>query len=438
METKKQKVVAFLPAKGTSERIENKNLKILDGKPLFLRQLERLVLMDFIDEVYLDTESDVIIEMASHVPCKVLKRDPNLANNKTDGNQLLLNQIAQVEADIYIQILCTSPFILESTIRQGVEVLQNDQEHDSAVLITREKCYTWDPKTLKTNYDLEAIPNSVDLDDTLIETMGLYIIQREVALATKKRIGKSPYLLEASAIEAVDVNYPDEFELANYIAAGIRENERKVFRNLRHLLSSAVLSDIFDDLGIRGQIASGFQLNIADRKLMGRAKTLKIKKVQPNDNSSIYDALLTYDTIVPNDIIAVETECPELAYFGELNANLAIRSGAVGAIIGGKTRDSYAVKNLQFPVFSTGYNCQDIKHKGTVAHYNKPIELHGVAVNPGDLIFADAEGIVVIPQKHEAEVLEIAKQVLQKENKIVAEVAQGIDVEKIRGRHGDF
>ena len=54
------KVVAFLPAKGTSERIASKNFKLLNGKPLFLHTLEKLVSCDIIDEDYLDSESDKI------------------------------------------------------------------------------------------------------------------------------------------------------------------------------------------------------------------------------------------------------------------------------------------------------------------------------------------------------------------------------------------
>lgn len=432
------KVVAFLPAKGSSERIQNKNIQILDGKPLFLRQLEKLVKCIFIDEVYLDTESEEIIDLASSVDCKILKRDPLLATNKTDGNQLFYNEVKQVEADIYIQILSTSPFIQEDTIQQGIKILKNNQQYDSVVLVKKDKQYTWNPETLKTNYDLNNIPNSNTLPDTIIETMGLYIVKKETAHRLKKRIGDKPYLLEAKAIEAIDVNYPDEFELANYIAAGIRENERKVFRNLSHLLTSAILSDIFDDLQITNQIIAGFQLNLEGKKILGRAKTLKIKKKEPKDSTSIYDALLTYQTIVPNDIILVENEAPQYAYFGELNTNLAIRAGAIGAIIGGNTRDHNEVKKLQFPVFSKGYNCQDIKHKGTVAHYNKKITIEGVDIYPNDLVFADGEGIVVIPQKYELEVLERAKEVLRKENSIVNEVAEGIEVSEIRSKHGDF
>ena len=105
------KIVAFLPAKGSSSRIKNKNLQLLDGKPLFLHTLEKLVGSNIFDDVYLDTESQEIIDLASEVNCKILHRDPSLASNKTDGNDLFLNEIKNIEAHIYVQVLCTSPFI---------------------------------------------------------------------------------------------------------------------------------------------------------------------------------------------------------------------------------------------------------------------------------------------------------------------------------------
>ena len=101
------KVVAFLPAKCTSNIIESKNMKLLDGKQLFHYTLEKLNECDFIDEVYLDSESDDIFESASEIDYIKMKRDLQYANNKTDGHLLFYNEARQVDADIYIQILCT-------------------------------------------------------------------------------------------------------------------------------------------------------------------------------------------------------------------------------------------------------------------------------------------------------------------------------------------
>ena len=192
------KIVAFLPVKGTSERVENKNMKLMDGKPLFLHTLEKLVKCNFLDEVYLDSESQKVFDIASEIECKHIYRDPELATNKTDGHKLFYNEVKQVDADIYVQILCTSPFIKPETIERGIKILQEKPEYDSVVLMAKEKQYLW--KENQPIYDKYHIPNSKDLPDTMVETMGLYIIRKDVALKNKMRFGDKVYFLEAEAI----------------------------------------------------------------------------------------------------------------------------------------------------------------------------------------------------------------------------------------------
>jgi CMP-N-acetylneuraminic acid synthetase/regulator of RNase E activity RraA len=430
------KVVVFLPAKGTSSRIKNKNIKLLDGKPLFLHTLEKLISCNFIDEVYLDSESEEIFDLAENLQCKFLRRDITLSTNDTDGHSLFYNEAIQVEADIYIQILGTSPFIKPETIKKGIDILLTESKYDSVVLIKKEKQYLWDKG--QPIYNKQRIPNSIDLEDTIIETMGLYIVRKEVVLKQKKRFGNNTFLLEASAIEAIDVNYQDEFDLANFIAAGMREQERQLFKNLANTLTSSILSDITDDLGLNVTITS-LQLNLKNKKLLGRAKTLKIRALNDGeDYHGIYDALKSYDTVVPNDVIIVENECSDFAYFGEMNANLAIRAGAIGAIIGGKTRDTKEVLDLDFPVFSSGPKCKDVRKRGTLESINKKIYLFEVEVNPNDLIFADNDGVVVIPKKYEKQILDKAFETINKEKNILVDIISGNKTSDILSRNGLF
>ncbi|MCH7339010.1 RraA family protein [Acinetobacter higginsii] len=431
------KVVAFLPAKGSSDRVKNKNLRLLDGKPLFLHTLEKLVNSRIFDEVYLDTESEDIIDLAKHIDCKVMRRDPNLATNKTDGHQLFLNQVNHTDADIVVQVLCTSPFISIETLKTAVDVLKHKDDYDSVVLVRREKMYLWQDE--QPSYNLKHIPNSVDLPDTVIETMGLYAMRSSVALELKRRIGNKPYLINATPLEAIDVNWPEDADLADLIAAGVRERERKLLANLGRLVNSALLSDILDDLGLHHQIIRGLNLNLDQDKVMGRAKTLKLRRLkQGEDFKGIYDALQSYSTIVPGDIIMVENEVSEYAYFGELNANLAIRAGAVGAVIGGITRDSADVKRLSLPVFAKGYSCQDVRKRATVESMNQPIHIEGVDIAAGDLIFGDKEGVVVIPKQYEHQVLNIALQHASNEKKLLVDIAQGINVNELTLKYGFF
>jgi CMP-N-acetylneuraminic acid synthetase/regulator of RNase E activity RraA len=430
------KIIAFLPAKGSSSRIESKNVKLLDGKPLFLHTLEKLVECDFIDEIYLDTESEEIISLADGIDCKILKRNPQLASNTTDGHKLFMNEVNHIEADIYIQILCTSPFISKETLKKGIDSLINNNNYDSCVLVRKEKMYLW--KHGKPTYNLSSIPNSNTLDDTIIETMGLYIVRRETALSTRRRIGDKPLLLECSPLEAIDVNYPEDFDLANLIAAGKREKERKLFINIKNRLTSAMLSDILDEYGIKG-VLKGFQLNLKNKKVLGTAKTLKIRKLKEGEDiKGIYDALKSYDTIIPNDIIIVENEISDFAYFGELNANLAIRSGAIAAIIDGMTRDTKEVAELDFPVFSKGSTCKDVKGRATVDSINQEITIQNVKIKRNDFIFGDNDGIIIIPKKYVDQVMKKAFDIINIEKKILFEIANGSDITSIINNQGLF
>ena len=118
--------------------------------------------------------------------------------------------------------------------------------------------------------------------------------------------------------------------------------------------------------------------------------------------------------------------------------SLAIRSGAVGALIGGVTRDNAATRRASFPVYARGHYCRDIKGQGAVASINQPITLDGVRINPSDLIFGDEDGVVVIPRQHELAVLSRALEVLRTESRILSDVCSDADVHKLVDKHGFF
>lgn len=430
------KVVAFLPAKGTSDRIPSKNMKLLNGKPLFLHTLEKLSTCDFIDEVYLDSESDEILYYAPYLRYKPLKRNKELATNKTDGHRLFYNEVSQVDADIYIQILGTSPFITPETIKRGVDVLLEHEEYDSVVLMRVEKEYLWNRN--EPSYDKFNIPNSNDLPDTVIESMGLYIVKKETAFKTKMRYGNKVYMLTADAIETIDVNYSDEFVLAEIIMRGIVEKENARFRILSKFLNTAILADILHDMGVENAI-SGLKPNRSGKRIMGRANTLKIRFLKEGeDYRRIYDGLKSYERISPGEIIVVENEVSNKAYFGELNTHLAIRSGAIGTVVGGATRDIEEVSRLDYPVFAKEYFCADVKGCAIVEGQQIPINIYGVKINPGDIIFADVCGVVCIPRAIENEVIKRAINVIVTEKNILLRVLNEENGMDIYRKEGEF
>ena len=252
------------------------------------------------------------------------------------------------------------------------------------------------------------------------------------------RYGDNVYMLTAEAIETIDVNYPDEFQLAECIMRGITEKENDKLHLLSTFMNSAIFSDILNDMGIQSTI-TGLQTNLPNKKIFARANTLKLRALEDGeDYHGIYDGLKTYTKITPGEVIVVQNDVEDRAYFGDLNAHLAVRAGAVGTIVSGVTRDIEKVSALDYQVFSKGYACADVKRHATVAGHQIPIEIQGVKIIPRDLIFADCCGIVVIPRKYENEVLEKALNSVKTEDNILKRIMNSEDAESIYKQEGEF
>jgi len=431
------RVVAIVPAKGSSERVANKNTRPFNGEPLFVYTVRKLLSCHFIDEVFVDSDSDLILDRAKAIGASCLRRDPSLATNATDGHKLFLNEVESINADIYIQHLCTSPFVEKETIQNALESVLNNPEFDSAVLCRSEKFYWW--RDGRPAYNMERIPNSVELPSEMSEGMSLYVVRREAAIKTRRRIGDNPSVIVGKPLELVDVNTEDDLKLAEAIVRGQAAQERRVFQILSNILSSPLVSDVCDELGVEGYVPKEFIPNFPNAKFIGRARTLHLRPSETNDKpDAIYEALSSYSVVFENDIIVVQNDCPNLAYFGELNMSLAIRSGAVGAIIGGMTRDGGATSAASFPVFSLGSCAKDIKGRGAVVSINETIDLCGREISPSDVIFADREGIIVLPYWKADAVLKRSLELASKEKKILADIASGESISGILNRYGFF
>jgi len=435
------KIVAFVPAKGHSERVHDKNVSILDGEYLFKRKLRQALDCPLIGEVCLDTESDALAELATDLPIARLTRPASLATNATDGHEMFAWECSQrPDADIWIQLLCTAPFVSAATITRAIDALLADPEADSLVAVTRAKQYCWDGATPA--YGTGRIPNSVDLPATVIEAMSLYIVRRRALNEVPtRRYGTRPILFELDPIETIDINHGSDLAIAETIAAGQRAAEVTRFRALLSHLSSTVLADVCKEKGIKAILPPNMRPT-SGGKLIGRAKTLELGALGPNDApdawKGIYGALESYRFVRPGDVIMVATDVPERAYFGDLNANLAIRSGAVGAVIDGTTRDSADVRALGFPVYARVSQCNDIKYEGTLRSMNRPVTMGGVRVCNGDVVFADEDGVIVIPRARWDDVEAAAWDVMSNEARIRLYAARGRDVREILAECGAF
>ena len=434
-------IVAFVPAKGHSERVPGKNIAVLDGDYLFKRKLRQALDCLAITEVCLDTESDSLAELASDLAVARLHRPASLASNATDGHEMFAWECSQrPDADIWIQLLCTAPFVSAATISRAIAALLADPEADCLVAVARAKQYCW--TGVAPAYGTGRIPNSVDLPETVIETMSLYIVRRSASGAVPtRRFGNRPILFDLDPIEQIDINRPPDLVIAETVAAGHRANEATRFRAMVSHLSSTVLADICKERGLAAILPAGIRPTTGG-KLLGRARTLELGALCPAAPAEawkgIYGALDSYRFIRPGTVIMVATDVPERAYFGDLNANLAIRAGAVGAVIDGTTRDTADVRALGLPVYARASHCNDIKFEGTLKAMNRPITMGGVRVCNDDVVFADEDGVIVVPRARWDEIAAAAWDVMSNEARIRMYAARGRDVGEILAECGAF
>ena len=438
------KVVAIIPAKSKSSRIESKNTKLLCNMPLFIHTLDKLLKISIIDEVWLDTDDINIINIANNYGyneyCyknfKYFIRDKKFSDNSTNGNKLLENEISNIESDIYIQVLCTSPFTNIDSIIECINILKNG-EYKSVVGYFKEKYYLW--KNGKSLYDKYNIPNSNDLEDTIIESMSLYGITKDEFTKYKLRIGNNPYLLELKGEEIIDINYEKDFIFAEKIAFYNKFNEQNVFNNLKIKLNSGMISDILNGVGCENFILKQFKLNMTDNKLFGRVRPIQIRALKENeDPNNIYDCLNSYKNINYGDIIFVNNLIDSKAYFGDLNATIALRNNAQGTIINGYTRDINKTINLKYPTFYKNNTCDDVKNVGTLDFYDELIIIDDINIYVNNLIFADEDGIIIIPKHLEKYVLDKCVAIIENESNISNSITIGIDLNNILNKYGNF
>lgn len=225
------KVVAFIPIKLHSERLPHKNILDLGGKPLCYYMTSSLLNVKGIDEIYVFCSDDSI---KKYLPSgiKFLKRDPYYDGNFVKGQEIYESFINQVDADIYVLAHATAPFIKTESFQNALDnVLSGD--YDSALSVKKVQTFTWyQGKTL--NYDLNDIPRTQDIEPIYYETSAFFMFKKTVFTEMgKRRIGEKPYFQEVDDIEAVDIDYPEDFTFAQAIIKNInnKEEEIKIWEN---------------------------------------------------------------------------------------------------------------------------------------------------------------------------------------------------------------
>ena len=213
---------AFLPMKGHSERVKNKNLKPFNNKPLFYYVLTTLLQCNKIKHVYIDTDSDEIrISIDNLFPderISVIRRNERLCGDYVSMNDIIAYDIQLVEENFFLQTHATNPLLTSETIESACEVFKaNIDNYDSLFSVNRIQTRLYDENGTAINHDPEKLIRTQDLEPLYEENSNIYIFTRESFIRNKRRIGRKPYLFEMDQIEAIDIDTERDFYLAEYI-----------------------------------------------------------------------------------------------------------------------------------------------------------------------------------------------------------------------------
>jgi regulator of RNase E activity RraA len=196
---------------------------------------------------------------------------------------------------------------------------------------------------------------------------------------------------------------------------------------LRQKLYVSVVSDVLDAQGYYDQAMSARLRPLApESRVIGRAHTVLTADVFTRPAEPYRLEIEAVDALKPNDVmVAMTHDSQRTCFWGELLSTAATARGATGCVIDGHTRDVLRIIEMGFPVFCTGIRPVDSSSRSVVVDYNVPIECGGVRVAPGDVIFGDFDGIVVIPQAILSKTVELASAKVESENHSRAMLQQG-------------
>jgi len=213
------KVTLLLPMKGNSERVPNKNLKLFNGKPLFHAIIDELINSKYINKVIINTDSDLIAESAINTFqdfVSIHKRPKSIQGDFVSMNKIIEYDLNNSDSDIYIQTHSTSPLLTIKSLDAAIDkMISNSTDFDSIFSVTKIQTRFYDKNGAPFNHDPKELLRTQDLEPLFEENSGFYIFTREsFKNAGHKRIGLIPLMFEIDKIEAIDIDEPSDFIIA--------------------------------------------------------------------------------------------------------------------------------------------------------------------------------------------------------------------------------
>ena len=220
------------------------------------------------------------------------------------------------------------------------------------------------------------------------------------------------------------------------------DTDQEIVAFVQQHLYVAVVCDTLDELGHRQQaMHQRLRPLLPDKQacgFVGRARTVRWMETDSIEKDDPYGLEIeAVDALRPGDVIVHSTDHSGTnAPWGELMSTVARRNGAVGCVCDSQVRDCVKIIQMGFPVYCAGIRPLDSKGRGKVMAYDVPIRCGDVLVHPGDLVFADFDGVVVVPQGVERDVVLQARDRVRKESATREALLRGETLRNVYSLYG--
>ena len=192
--------------------------------------------------------------------------------------------------------------------------------------------------------------------------------------------------------------------------------DKELFEIAKKELFTALVGDVLDKMGYQHQFLSpklkpldktmvtiGRAMPVLETDVFGESITGSNNTLMEKPFGIMFEAL---DSLKENEVYICTGSSNPYALWGGLMSTRAMKLGAAGAVVNGYSRDSNEIEKLNFPTFSAGTYAQDQGPRGKVIDYNVPIEIDGIRINSGDIVYGDRDGVIIIPKEIEKEAFE--------------------------------
>ncbi len=213
-------VVALVPMRHHSARVEGKNYRLIGGTPLYAFILRTLSEVPSVSRIVVDTDSPIIAAgIKDGFPTvKVIDRPGHLTADEVPMNEILLHDVDQVQADFYLQTHSTNPLLTSKTISRAIDAFFSRwPERNSLFSVTPVQARLWTAEGQPVNHDPQVLLQTQDLAPLMIENSCLYIFSRDGLLSRRNRLGERPILFELGQEEAIDIDTEPDFRLAEQL-----------------------------------------------------------------------------------------------------------------------------------------------------------------------------------------------------------------------------